>query len=58
MCECVCVCGGVINTRNSTSYDTMRSIYNDGVRPVEMKRRFRSRRETSVNRIYFDYAIN
>ena len=50
--------GGVINTRNSTSYDTRLSIYNDGVRPVEMKRRFRSRRETSVNRIYFDYAIN
>ena len=61
MCECVWGVGGwggVINTRNSTSYDTRLSIYNDGVRPVEMKRRFRSRRETSVNRIYFDYAIN
>ena len=30
---------GLINTRKSTSYDIMLSIYNDGVRPVEMKRR-------------------
>ena len=36
---CVCVCGGVINTRNSTSYEIRLSIYNDGVRPVEMKLR-------------------
>ena len=39
---CVCVCvwgGGVINTRKSTSYDIRLSIYYDGVRPVEMKRR-------------------
>ena len=35
---CVCVCvWGVINTRNSTSYEIRLSIYNDGVRPVEMK---------------------
>ena len=37
---CLCVCGGgggVINTRNSTSYEIRLSIYNDGVRPVEMK---------------------
>ena len=34
---CVCVGGGLINTRNSTSYDIRLSIYNDGVRPVEMK---------------------
>ena len=34
---CVCVCGGVTNTRNSTSYEIMLSIYNGGVRPVEMK---------------------
>ena len=35
---CVCVCvGGLINTRNSTSYEIRLSIYNDGVRPVEMK---------------------
>ena len=36
----VCVCvggGGLINTRNSTSYEIRLSIYNDGVRPVEMK---------------------
>ena len=34
----VCVClWGVINTRNSTSYDIRLSIYIDGVRPVEMK---------------------
>ena len=36
----MCVClggGGLINTRNSTSYDIRLSIYNDGVRPVEMK---------------------
>ena len=33
---CVCV-WRVINTRNSTSYETRLSIYNDGVRPVEMK---------------------
>ena len=32
----VCV-GGGINTRNSTSYEIRLSIYNDGVRPVEMK---------------------
>ena len=34
-----CVCGGagLINTRNSTSYEIRLSIYNDGVRPVEMK---------------------
>ena len=43
MCVCrgerrVCVCvGGVINTRNSTSYEIRLSIYNDRVRPVEMK---------------------
>ena len=38
--SCVCVCGGgggVINTRNSTSYEIRLSIYNDGVRPEEMK---------------------
>ena len=29
--------GGLINTRNSTSYEIRLSIYNDGVRPVEMK---------------------
>ena len=34
---CVCVCVGVINTRNSTSCEIRLSIYNDGVRPVEMK---------------------
>ena len=35
-----CVCGGGgINTRKSTSYDIRLSIYHDGVRPVEMKRR-------------------
>ena len=36
----VCVCGGgggLINTRNSTSYEIRLSIYNDGVRPEEMK---------------------
>ena len=34
----VCVGGGgLINTRNSTSYEIRLSIYNDGVRPVEMK---------------------
>ena len=36
------VCGGeegLINTRKSISYDIRLSIYNDGVRPVEMKRR-------------------
>ena len=33
----MCVCGGgLINTRNSTSYEIRLSI-NDGVRPVEMK---------------------
>ena len=36
---CVSVCVAIINTRNSTSYDIRLSIYNDGVRPVEMKRR-------------------
>ena len=36
-CVCVCGGGGVINTRNSTSYEIRLSIYNDGVRPVEMK---------------------
>ena len=36
-CECVCVGGGLINTRNSTSYEIRLSVYNDGVRPVEMK---------------------
>ena len=43
MCVCVCVWGGggggVINTRKSTSYDIRLSIYNDEVRPMEMKRR-------------------
>ena len=37
-----CVCGGgrgLIHTRKSTSYDIRLSIYNDGMRPVEMKRR-------------------
>ena len=34
---CVCLCVGVINTRNSTSYDIRLSIYIDGVRPVEIK---------------------
>ena len=34
---CVWGGGGVINTRNSTSYEIRLSIYNDGVRPVEMK---------------------
>ena len=29
----------LINTRKSTSYNIKLSIYNDGVRPVEMKRR-------------------
>ena len=44
-CLCVCVGGGgggggrAINTRKSTSYDIRLSIYYDGVRPVEMKRR-------------------
>ena len=36
----VCVCGGgggLIDIRNSTSYEIRLSIYNDGVRPVEMK---------------------
>ena len=34
----VCVWGGgLINTRNSTSYEIRLSIYNDGVRPVEME---------------------
>ena len=35
----MCVWGGrgVINTRNSTSYEIRLSIYNDEVRPVEMK---------------------
>ena len=34
----VCVCGGgLINTRNSTSYEIRLSIYSDGVRPVEIK---------------------
>ena len=37
VCVCVCGGGGVINTRNSTSYEIKLSIYNDGVRPVEMK---------------------
>ena len=40
---CVCVCGRgegeVINTRKSTPYDIRLSIYHDGVRPMEMKRR-------------------
>ena len=36
----MCVCeGGLINTRKSTSHDTRLSIHNDGVRPVEMRRR-------------------
>ena len=30
---------GLINTRKSTSYNIKLSIYNDGVRSVEMKRR-------------------
>ena len=30
---------GLINTRKSTSCDIKLSIYNDGVRPVKMKRR-------------------
>ena len=30
---------GLINTRKSTSYNIKLSIYNDGARPVEMKRR-------------------
>ena len=30
---------GSINTRKSTSYNIKLSIYNDGVRPVEEKRR-------------------
>ena len=34
---CVCGGGGLINTRNSTSYEIRLAIYNDGVRPVEMK---------------------
>ena len=30
----VCACaGGLISTRNSTSYEIRLSIYNDGVRP-------------------------
>ena len=33
------VCRGIINTKNSTSYDIRLSICYDGVRPVEMKRR-------------------
>ena len=37
VCVCVCGGGGGINTRNSTSYEIRLSIYNDGVRPVEMK---------------------
>ena len=51
---CVCVCvGGVINTRKSTSYDIRLSIYYDGVRPVEMKRRLEvvENLTSSVNRI-------
>ena len=49
MCLCVCVWGGaragdggIINTRKIkiTSYDIRLSLYNDGVRPVEMKRSF------------------
>ena len=31
--------GGIINTKNNSSYDIRLSIYNDGVRPVETKRR-------------------
>ena len=37
VCVCVCVWGGVINTRNSSSCEIRLSIYNDEVRPVEMK---------------------
>ena len=33
----VCVYVGVINTRNSTSYEIRLSVYNDRVRPVEMQ---------------------
>ena len=34
---CVCGGGGLINTRNSSSYEIRLPIYNDGVRPVEIK---------------------
>ena len=37
--------------RNSTSYEIRLSIYNDGVRASGDEMAFRSRRETSVNRI-------
>ena len=35
---CVGWGSGLINSRKGTSYDIRLSIYNDAVRPVEMKR--------------------
>ena len=50
--------GGIINTRNSTSFIRL-SIYNDGVWPVEMKRRLEveEKRVCSVY-IWLSYQID
>ena len=45
----------LINTRKSTSYNIKLSIYNDGMRPVEMKRRLEV--EEKLVCTVFDFAI-
>ena len=48
----------LINTRKSTSYNIKLSIYNDGMRPVEMKRRLEVEEKLVCTSIYLTLLSN